>query len=227
MYDHPWLVMTNDLRDWKVARGETVHDMKPVNPRFPEQGYTRTAKRQRPSWGGSVKTVSPTRQPAAEGAPHPRGAGSAAAGGRVVEEESPLASGRVGWGRLELVDDLVLSGVGLGLLHLGEQLESLLLLLRGVVAQEVGCGGQDGGSTSSRHQVEANGKRDVHLGPMVLLMLLLLRQDELRSPVGKADDGGTLQDWGTERGLAGTLQPLYPKLTGRGPVWPALQGAAF
>lgn len=72
LYDHPWLVMTNDLRDWKVARGETVHDMKPVNPRFPEQGYTRTAKRQRPSWGGSVKTVSPTRQPAAEGA-RPRG----------------------------------------------------------------------------------------------------------------------------------------------------------
>lgn len=33
---------------------------------------------------------------------------------------------------------------------------------------------------------------------MVLLMLLLLGQDEFRSPVRKADDGGTLQDWGTE-----------------------------
>jgi hypothetical protein len=33
---------------------------------------------------------------------------------------------------------------------------------------------------------------------MVLLMLLLLGQDEFRSPVRKADDSGTLQDWGTE-----------------------------
>lgn len=40
MYGHPWLVMTIDLRDCKVARGETVHDMKSMNPRFPEQGYT-------------------------------------------------------------------------------------------------------------------------------------------------------------------------------------------
>lgn len=113
-------------------------------------------------------------------------------------KEAPLASGCVGWGWLELVDDLVLCRVGLGLLHLRQQLQRLLLLLCGVVAQEVGCCGQDGGSTSSCHQVEANSKGDIHLGTMVLLMLLLLSQDELRSPVGKANDGSTLQDWKTE-----------------------------
>lgn len=48
-------------------------------------------------------------------------------------------------------------------------------------------------------------------------MLLLLGQDEFGSPVGKANDGGTLQDWGRgqrdsrERGLAGTLQPGYTR----------------
>lgn len=65
-------------------------------------------------------------------------------GGGATEEESPrLALGGVGRGWLELVDDLIFRGVGLVLLHLGEQLQSLLLLLCGVVAQEVGCRGQD------------------------------------------------------------------------------------
>lgn len=39
LYDHPWLVMTSDLGDRKVARGEIVHDIKSMNPRFQEQGY--------------------------------------------------------------------------------------------------------------------------------------------------------------------------------------------
>lgn len=44
VYDHPWLVMTSDLRDRKVARGETVHDIKSMNPRFQEHGYTNNPK---------------------------------------------------------------------------------------------------------------------------------------------------------------------------------------
>ena len=108
----------------------------------------------------------------------------------------------VGRGRLELVDDFVLCRVGLVLLHLRELLQRLLLLLRGVVAQEVGRCGQDGGPASASHQVEADSKGDVHLGPVVLLMLLLLGQDEFRSPVREADDCGTLQDCG-DRGKRG------------------------
>lgn len=103
-----------------------------------------------------------------------------------------VALGCVGWGWLELVDDLIFCWVGLILLHLRQQLQCLFLFLGGVVAQEIGCCGQDGGSTSSCHQVEANSKGDINLGTMVLLMLLLLGQDKFRSPVRKADDGGTL-----------------------------------
>lgn len=69
--------------------------------------------------------------------------GAAEWGGTAAEESPWLALGCVGRGRLELVDDLILCWVGLVLLHLGEQLQGLLLLLRRVVAQKVGCRGQD------------------------------------------------------------------------------------
>lgn len=148
--------------------------------------------------------------------------------GRAAQDQSPQwALGCIGRGRLELVDDLVLCRVGLVLLHLREQLQRLLLLLRGVVAQEVGCRGQDGGPASASHQVEANSKGDVNLGPVVLLMLLLLGQDEFGSPVGEADGCGTLQDWGKGKGLAGpaarVLEPAaasHPRPILRGPACP-------
>lgn len=63
--------------------------------------------------------------------------------GMALEEHLRLALRSVGWGRLELIDDLVLCGVRLILLHLREQLQRLLLFLCRVVAQEVGCRGQD------------------------------------------------------------------------------------
>lgn len=103
--------------------------------------------------------------------------------------------GCVGGGWLELVDDFILGGVGLILFHLREQLQGLLLLLCGVVAQEIGCCGQDGRPASACHQVEANGEGDVHLGSVILLMLLLQGQDKFRSPVREANDGSALQDW--------------------------------
>lgn len=151
--------------------------------------------------------------------------------GRAAQDQSPRrALGCIGRGRLELVDDLVLCRVGLVLLHLREQLQRLLLLLCGVVAQEIGRCGQDGGPASASHQVEANSKGDVNLGPVVLLMLLLLGQDEFGSPVREANDCGTLQDWGDKgkRGLAGTpqpgclrnqLQPSHPNPILREPAW--------
>lgn len=49
MYDHPWLVMISDLRDRKVARGETVHDIKSVT-KVSRAGIHEQPKRQSLSW---------------------------------------------------------------------------------------------------------------------------------------------------------------------------------
>lgn len=57
LYDHPWLVMTSDLRDRKVVRGETVHDIKSMNPRFQEQGYTNNPKGSLSPGKGLVKML--------------------------------------------------------------------------------------------------------------------------------------------------------------------------
>lgn len=139
VYDHPWLVMTSDLRDRKVARGETVHDMKSMNPRFQEQGYMYNPKGSLSPGEGLVKMlrILPVR---------PAGGRHSSVGGAAEWEQvgrPRLALGCVGRGRLELVDDLIFRGVGLGLLHLRQQLQRLLLLLCRVVAQEIGCCGQD------------------------------------------------------------------------------------
>lgn len=64
-------------------------------------------------------------------------------------------------------------------------------------------------------------------------MLLLLGQDEFGSPVRKADDSGTLQDYEdgvtAKRGFAfnqGTcFQPLYLNPVHREPVWFILYGS--
>lgn len=106
----------------------------------------------------------------------------------------PAASGGVRRRRLELVDHFVLGRVRFVLLHLGQELQGLLLFLGGVVTQQVGGGGEDGGSAGARHQVEADGEGDVDLGAVVFFVLLLLGEDQLRGPVAKSDDGGTLQD---------------------------------
>lgn len=97
-----------------------------------------------------------------------------------------------------MVDDFVLGRVRFVLLHLGQQLQRLLLFLGGVMAQEVGGRGEDGRPPGPRHQVEADGEGDVNLGAVVLFVLLLLGQDQLRGPVAEADDGGALQDCGKE-----------------------------
>lgn len=99
----------------------------------------------------------------------------------------------VGGRRLELIGNVIVSGESLAaVLHLGQQLQRLLLLLGGVVAQQVGGRGQDRGSAGARHQVEADGERDVYEGAVVLFVLLLQWQDELGGPVAEADDCGTL-----------------------------------
>lgn len=118
-----------------------MHDIKSVDPRFQEQGYVNNPKGRVSPGEGLVKMVRilpamPVGGRRSSGCGRSRGVG---AGGR----KPGLALGRVGWGRLELVDDLIFRGVGLGLLHLREQLQGLLLLLCGVMAQEVGCRGQD------------------------------------------------------------------------------------
>lgn len=141
LYDHPWLVMTSDLRDRKVARGETVHDIKSVNPRFQEQGSMNNPKGRVSPGEDLMKMlrILPVRPP---GGRQPLGVGGATEweqGGRKPR----LALGCVGRGWLELVDDLIFRGVRLGLLHLRQQLQRLLLLFCRVVAQEVGCCGQD------------------------------------------------------------------------------------
>lgn len=118
-----------------------MHDIKSVNPRFQEQGYVNNPKGRVSPGEGLVEMVRILPVTPAGGR-HPSGCGRSCgvgAGGR----KPGLTLGRVGRGWLELVDDLIFRGVGLGLLHLGEQLQGLLLLLRGVVAQEVGCRGQD------------------------------------------------------------------------------------
>lgn len=100
---------------------------------------------------------------------------------------------RVGGRWLELVADVIVSRKGLtGVLHLWQQLQCLLLLLTGVVTQQVGSCGQDGGSPCSSNQVEANGKSDVDQGTMELLVLLLQREDEFRGPVTETNYCGTL-----------------------------------
>ena len=82
--------------------------------------------------------------------------------------------------RLELVGNVIIGRIRLAaLLHLRQQLQGLLLLLGGVMPQEVGRCGQDGGSAGACHQVEADGEGDVDKGAVILLVLLLKRQDEL------------------------------------------------
>lgn len=80
----------------------------------------------------------------------------------------------VGGRRLELIGNVIVGGESLAaVLHLGQQLQRLLLLLGGVVAQQVGGCGQDRGSAGTRHQVEADGERDVYERAVVLFVLLL------------------------------------------------------
>lgn len=115
-------------------------------------------------------------------------------GGRKRQLRPGAASGGVRRRRLELIDHFVLGWVRFVLLHLRQELQGLLLFLGGVVTQQVGSGGEDGGSPGARHQVEADGEGDVDLGPVVLFVLLLLGEDQLRGPVAESDDRGTLQD---------------------------------
>lgn len=69
----------------------------------------------------------------------------------------------VGGRRLKLIGNVIISRESFtAILHLGQQLQRLLLLFGGVVAQEVGSSGQNRGSTGTRHQVEADGERDVY-----------------------------------------------------------------
>jgi len=121
--------------------------------------------------------------------PGERGLGVGGSHGRV-----PVPSRGVRRRRLELVDDFVLGRVRFVLLHLGQELQGLLLFLGGVVTQQVGGGGEDGGSPGAGHQVEADSEGDVDLGTVVFFVLLLLGEDQLRGPVAEPDDGGTLQD---------------------------------
>lgn len=80
----------------------------------------------------------------------------------------------VGRRRLELIGNVIVGRERFAtVLHLGQQLQCLLLLLGGVVAQQVGGRGQDRGSTGTCHQVEADGERDVYERAMVLFVLLL------------------------------------------------------
>lgn len=120
-----------------------MHYIKSMNPRFQEQGHIDNPKGKVSPGEGVVEMVRilPVR-PAGTGAPLGMG-GARVGGGTATEESFWLALGSVGWGRLELVDDLILRRVGLILLHLREQLQRLLLFLCRVVAQEVGCCGQD------------------------------------------------------------------------------------
>lgn len=116
-----------------------MHDIKSMNPRFQEQGYMNNPKGSLSPGYGLVKMlrILPAR---------PAGVRHSSVGGAAKWEQvgrPRLALGCVGRGRLELVDDLIFRGVGLGLLHLRQQLQCLLLLLCRVVAQEVGCCGQD------------------------------------------------------------------------------------
>lgn len=111
-----------------------------------------------------------------------------------VNKASLAALGRVGRRRLKLIGNVIVGRKSFAaVLHLREQLQSLLLLLGGVVAQEVRGRGEDGGSAGPRYQVEADGEGDVYEGAVVLFVLLLQRQDELRGPVAEAYDCGALQ----------------------------------
>lgn len=80
---------------------------------------------------------------------------------------------------LELVDHFILRWVRFILLHLREELQGLLFFFGGVVAQQVGSCGQDGGPACPCHQVKADSKCNVDLRAVVLFVLLLLREDQL------------------------------------------------
>lgn len=94
-----------------MVRGKTVHYIKSVNPGFPEQGYMTSPKGRVSPGEGLVKMVRilPGRPP---------GKRSSSGLGRPCSVGEGLPLGCVGWGRLELVDDLILCWVGLILLHL-------------------------------------------------------------------------------------------------------------
>lgn len=91
-----------------------------------------------------------------------------------VSRASLEALGRVCRWWLKLVGNVIVSRKSFtAVLHLREQLQGLLLLLSGVVAQEVcGCR-EDGGSACARHQVKTDGESDVYERAVVLFMLLL------------------------------------------------------
>lgn len=94
-----------------MARGETVHYVKSVNPRFRGWG----------SMNSPGKVCEDGRDPTSEacwGKGAPLGVGALLSRGAAEAEGPRLALGCVGRGRLKLVDDLVLGRVGLVLLHL-------------------------------------------------------------------------------------------------------------